>query len=186
VIVSSGAIGSPKLLMQSGIGPADHLTAVGVPVLHGLPGVGGNMQDHLDLFVICECTGDHTYDNVAKLHRTLWAGIEYMLFRTGPVASSLFETGGFWYADQDVRSPDIQFHLGLGSGIEAGVARLKRRRHSQFRLSSSALARHGPPLLGRSGGAAADRSELLERSARSEDVARRAEDRARDHAAAGA
>ncbi|MGO6789029.1 GMC family oxidoreductase [Rhizobium ruizarguesonis] len=125
VLISSGAIGSPKLLLQSGIGPADHLRSVGVKVLHDLPGVGGNLQDHLDLFVIAECTGDHTYDGVAKLHRTLWAGIQYVLFRTGPVASSLFETGGFWYADPEARSPDIQFHLGLGSGIEAGVERLK-------------------------------------------------------------
>ena len=125
VIVTSGAMGSPKLLLQSGIGPAAHLRSVGVPVLHDLPGVGENLQDHLDLFVIAECTGDHTYDNVAKLHRTLWAGLQYVLFRTGPVASSLFEAGGFWYADPEARSPDIQFHLGLGSGIEAGVARLK-------------------------------------------------------------
>ncbi|KQS69888.1 alanine-phosphoribitol ligase [Rhizobium sp. Leaf371] len=125
VLVTSGAIGSPKLLLQSGIGPADHLTSVGVPVAHDLPGVGGNLQDHLDLFVIAECTGDHTYDGVAKLHRTLWAGLEYVLFRSGPVASSLFETGGFWYADPNARSPDIQFHLGLGSGIEAGVEKLK-------------------------------------------------------------
>ncbi|MBB4272583.1 GMC family oxidoreductase [Rhizobium mongolense] len=125
VLVSSGAIGSPKLLLQSGVGPADHLKAVGVDVKHDLPGVGGNLQDHLDLFVISECTGDHTYDGVAKLHRTLWAGLQYVLFRSGPVASSLFETGGFWYADPNARSPDIQFHLGLGSGIEAGVARLK-------------------------------------------------------------
>jgi choline dehydrogenase-like flavoprotein len=125
VLITSGAIGSPKLLLQSGIGPADHLSTVGVKVLHDLPGVGSNMQDHLDLFVIAECTGDHTYDGVAKLHRTLWAGLEYVLFRTGPVASSLFETGGFWYADPGARSPDIQFHLGLGSGIEAGVEKLK-------------------------------------------------------------
>ncbi|MBB4093835.1 alanine-phosphoribitol ligase [Ochrobactrum pecoris] len=125
VIVSSGAIGSPKLLLQSGIGPADHLKEAGVSVKHDLPGVGENMQDHLDLFVIAECTGDHTYDGVAKLHRTLGAGLQYLLLRSGPVASSLFETGGFWYADPDARSPDIQFHLGLGSGIEAGVEKLK-------------------------------------------------------------
>ena len=49
-------------------------------------------------------------------------GLQYLLTKRGPVASSLFETGGFWYADKDARSPDIQFHLGLGSGIEAGVA----------------------------------------------------------------
>mgnify|MGYP000541817297 CR=1 FL=1 len=125
VLVTSGAIGSPKLLLQSGIGPADHLRSVGVEVKHDLAGVGSNLQDHLDLFVIAECTGDHTYDGVAKLHRTVWAGLEYMLFRSGPVASSLFETGGFWYADPQARSPDIQFHLGLGSGIEAGVEKLK-------------------------------------------------------------
>ncbi|HEX2555759.1 MAG TPA: GMC family oxidoreductase N-terminal domain-containing protein [Microvirga sp.] len=125
VLVTSGAFGSPKLLMQSGIGPADHLASVGVPVTHDLPGVGSNLQDHLDLFVICECTGDHTYDNYAKLHRTVWAGLQYALFKSGPVASSLFETGGFWYADPNARSPDVQFHLGLGSGIEAGVEKLK-------------------------------------------------------------
>jgi choline dehydrogenase-like flavoprotein len=125
VIVTSGAIGSPRLLLLSGIGPADHLRAVGVSVVHDLPGVGSNMQDHLDLFVIAECTGDHTYDNYAKPHRAAWAGLQYLLFKTGPVASSLFETGGFWYADENARSPDIQFHLGLGSGIEAGVAKLK-------------------------------------------------------------
>jgi choline dehydrogenase-like flavoprotein len=125
VLIASGAFGSPKLLLQSGIGPADHLRGIGVPVAHDLPGVGENLQDHLDLFVIAECTGDHTYDNIAKPHRTLWAGLQYLLFKNGPVASSLFETGGFWWADKDARSPDIQFHLGLGSGIEAGVARMK-------------------------------------------------------------
>jgi choline dehydrogenase-like flavoprotein len=129
VIVSSGAIGSPKLLMQSGIGSADHLRAIGVDVVHDLPGVGSNLQDHLDLFVIAECTGDHTYDKYGKPHYAAWAGIQYLLLRKGPVASSLFETGGFWYADTTgqtrARSPDIQFHLGLGSGIEAGMAKMR-------------------------------------------------------------
>src|SRR5882672_958415 len=127
VIVTSGAMGSPKLLMQSGIGPADHLRSVGVKVVHDLPGVGSNLQDHLDLFVIAECTGDHTYDKFNRPHHAAWAGIQYLLFKKGPVASSLFETGGFWYADRGAttRSPDIQFHLGLGSGIEAGMAKLK-------------------------------------------------------------
>jgi choline dehydrogenase-like flavoprotein len=124
VILASGAIGSPKLLMQSGVGPADHLKSVGITPLHDLPGVGSNFQDHLDLFIICECTGDHSYDKYAKPHWSALAGLQYLLFKTGPVASSLFETGGFWYADQNARSPDIQFHLGLGSGIEAGVAKL--------------------------------------------------------------
>jgi choline dehydrogenase-like flavoprotein len=122
VILSAGAIGSPRLLMLSGIGPADHLAEVGVKVVMDQPGVGANLQDHLDLFVIAECTGPHTYDRYAKPLWSAVAGVQYLLTRTGPVASSLFETGGFWFADPNARSPDIQFHLGLGSGIEAGVA----------------------------------------------------------------
>jgi len=124
VIVSSGAIGSPKLLQQSGIGPAGELKKVGVDVVHDLPGVGSNMQDHLDLFVICECTGDHTYDKYARPQHAAMAGLQYLLLKKGPVASSLFETGGFWYADEASAAPDVQFHLGLGSGIEAGVEKL--------------------------------------------------------------
>ena len=127
VIVSSGAFGSPKLLLQSGIGPADHLRSVNVPVIHDLPGVGANLQDHLDLFAIAECTGDHTYDKYKRWHHAALAALQYLVLRTGPVASSLFETGGFWYADGpgSARSPDIQFHLGLGSGIEAGVEKMR-------------------------------------------------------------
>jgi len=127
VIVSSGAFGSPKLLMQSGIGPADHLRAVGIDVVHDAAGVGANLQDHLDLFVIAECTGDHTYDKFNQPHHAALAGLQYLLMKKGPVASSLFETGGFWYAEPQNRdrSPDIQFHLGLGSGIEAGMAKMR-------------------------------------------------------------
>ena len=127
VIVCSGAIGSPRLLMHSGIGPADHLRSVGLAPVHDLPGVGSNLQDHLDLFVIAECTGDHTYDKYQRPWHAAWAGLQYLLLKKGPAASSLFETGGFWYADPDAlaRSPDIQFHLGLGSGIEAGITGLE-------------------------------------------------------------
>jgi choline dehydrogenase len=124
VILSSGAIGSPRMLMLSGIGPADHLRDVGINPVFDQPGVGSNLQDHLDLFVIAECTGPHTYDRYAKPLWSAVAGLQYLFTRKGPVASSLFETGGFWYADENARSPDIQFHLGLGSGIEAGVANM--------------------------------------------------------------
>ncbi|MGL4296344.1 MAG: GMC family oxidoreductase [Aestuariivirga sp.] len=125
VIVTSGAIGSPRLLMLSGIGPADHLTSVGIQPVHDLPGVGSNLQDHLDLCVLSECTGDHSYDKYGKPAWAALAGLRYLLTRTGPAASSLFETGGFWKADPDAPAPDIQFHFGLGTGIEAGIAKLK-------------------------------------------------------------
>ncbi|MGE3743235.1 MAG: GMC family oxidoreductase, partial [Geminicoccaceae bacterium] len=87
--------------------------------------VGGNLQDHLDLNAMAECSGDYTYDSYLKPHRAVWAGLQYLLFRRGPVASTLFESGGFWYADPSAPWPDIQFHLGLGSGIEAGVEKLE-------------------------------------------------------------
>jgi choline dehydrogenase-like flavoprotein len=122
VILSSGAIGSPRLLMLSGIGPADHLRSVGIEVVLDHAGVGSNLQDHFDIFVISEVTGPHTYDRYQKPLWSVLAGVQYLATKRGPVASSLFETGGFWYADPNARSPDIQFHLGLGSGIEAGVA----------------------------------------------------------------
>ncbi len=121
VLLSSGAIGSPRLLQLSGIGPADALRNVGLDVVFDQPLVGENLQDHLDLYCICEVSGPHTYDRYAKLHMSALAGLQYIFTRKGPVASSLFETGGFWYADPDARSPDIQFHLGLGTGIEKGV-----------------------------------------------------------------
>ena len=121
VVVTSGAIGSPRLLMLSGIGPADPLRAAGIDVAHDLPGVGQNLQDHIDLCALAECTGPHSYDGVQRLDRSLLAGLQYLLFKSGPVTSSLFETGAFWYADETARSPDIQFHFGQGSGIEKGI-----------------------------------------------------------------
>ena len=152
VIVSSGAIGSPRLLMLSGIGPADHLTEIGIKPVFDQPQVGSNFQDHLDLYTISEVTGPHSYDRYAKLHWSALAGLQYLLTRRGPVASSLFETGGFWYADKEARSPDIQLHLGLGTGIESGVAAmpnggvtlnacyLRPRSRGTVRLASADLA----------------------------------------------
>jgi choline dehydrogenase-like flavoprotein len=141
VIVSCGAIGSPRLLLLSGIGPAGELESLDIPVVHNLSGVGKNLQDHLDLFAISECTGDHTYDKFNKPHYAALAGLQYLALKNGPVASSLFETGGFWYADGtgSARSPDIQFHLGLGSGIEAGMAKL---RNAGVTLNSAFLRPH--------------------------------------------
>jgi choline dehydrogenase-like flavoprotein len=121
VILASGAIGSPRLLQLSGIGPADHLSALGIKVIYDQPQIGANLQDHLDLYCIAELRGPYSYDRYAKPHWAAIAGLQYIFGRKGPVASSLFETGGFWYADPDARSPDIQFHLGLGTGIEHGV-----------------------------------------------------------------
>ena len=124
VVVTSGAIGTPYLLMHSGIGPASHLERVGVKVRHDLPGVGSNLQDHINLCVIAELTGPHSYDGYQRLDRTIRAGLQYFLFRSGPAAASFFETGAFWFTNAKANSPDIQFHLGQGSGIEKGIAKV--------------------------------------------------------------
>ncbi|MEL6463726.1 MAG: GMC family oxidoreductase N-terminal domain-containing protein [Pseudomonadota bacterium] len=126
VLVTSGAIGSPRLLMLSGIGPADHLKSVGVDVVHDLPGVGQNLQDHLDLCVLAECSGHHSYDGMDKFPRSAIAALQYVMFKSGPVTSSLFETGAFWYASDASPLPDLQFHFGQGSGIEKGIVTIDK------------------------------------------------------------
>lgn len=125
LILSSGAIGTPRLLQLSGIGPAADLERLGIDVCYDQPAVGADLQDHLDLYCICELSGPYSYDRYTKPHWAVLAGLQYLFTKTGAVASSLFETGGFWYADPQASTPDVQFHLGLGTGIEHGVVAMK-------------------------------------------------------------
>lgn len=126
VLVTSGAIGSPRLLLLSGIGPADHLKSVGMDVMHDLPGVGQNLQDHLDLCALAECSGRYSYDGMDKFPKSYIAALQYALFKSGPVTSSLFESGLFWYGSDASPLPDIQMHFGQGSGIEKGIVTIDK------------------------------------------------------------
>ncbi len=121
VIVTAGAIGSPKLLMLSGIGPAAHLKEVGVPVVHHLPGVGENFHDHFSTDVTWVLNGPHSYDKYKKKHWQLAAGLQYLAFRSGPVSSNIVEAGAFWWSDRSEKTPDLQFHFLAGAGVEEGV-----------------------------------------------------------------
>lgn len=121
VVVTAGAIGSPKLLMLSGIGRPVELEHVGVKPLHALNGVGQNLQDHFDIDIVYELNGPFSLDKYAKKHMMLLAGLEYKLFNKGPVTSNIAEGGAFWYSDADVPTPDLQFHFLPGAGVEAGV-----------------------------------------------------------------
>ncbi|WP_373502934.1 GMC family oxidoreductase [Aestuariivirga sp.] len=121
VIVTAGAIGSPKLLMLSGIGPSGHLKEVGVPIVHDLPGVGQNFHDHFSTDVTWVLNGAHSYDKYKKKHWQLMAGLEYLAFRSGPVASNIVEAGAFWWSDRSEKTPDLQFHFLAGAGVEEGV-----------------------------------------------------------------
>ena len=121
VIVTAGAIGSPKLLMLSGIGPAAHLKDKGIGVQHDLPGVGRNLHDHFSTDVTWAINGPYSYDKYKKLHWQALAGLQYLLYKTGPIASNIVEAGGFWWHDRAETTPDLQWHFLAGAGVEAGV-----------------------------------------------------------------
>ena len=108
IILCSGAINSPQLLMLSGIGPADHLQTTGIPVAHDMAGVGQNLQDHLDICTLISSSSPDTYD---KLSRAL-AGLKYVFGKKGPATSNLAEGGGFVSSKlASNERPDIQFHF---------------------------------------------------------------------------
>ena len=118
VILTAGALNSPKILLLSGIGPAAHLRSVGVDVAHDLPGVGQNLHDHLDIFMMYNVKGVHSYDINKKPHRQLWAGLQYLAYRNGPVTGTIVEGGAFCWANKSVSEPDLQYHFLAGTGVE--------------------------------------------------------------------
>jgi choline dehydrogenase len=121
IVVCSGAIGSPHLLLLSGIGPADQLRSKGVPVVRDLKGVGFNLQDHVDIYLIHQLTGPYSYDKYKKLRWQVWAGLQYATLRRGPVTSNICEGGAFWWGNRADPLPDLQLHFLPGAGIEEGV-----------------------------------------------------------------
>ena len=121
VIIASGAIGSPKLLMLSGIGPSAHLAEHGIDVVNDLPGVGQNLQDHTNIDIVYQLTGPYSFDKYKKPHWKVMAGLEYLALGKGPVASNIVEGGAFWWGDRAEKTPDLQFHFLPGAGVEKGV-----------------------------------------------------------------
>jgi len=121
VLLTAGAIGTPKLMLLSGLGPADQLRRHGIDVVGDLPGVGENLTDHFGIDIVAELHGHESLDKYNRPHRAVWAGLQYLAFGTGPVASNVVEGGAFWYADEGASCPDLQFHFLAGAGAEAGV-----------------------------------------------------------------
>ncbi|NVB42688.1 GMC family oxidoreductase N-terminal domain-containing protein [Pseudenhygromyxa sp. WMMC2535] len=113
VVLCAGAIGSPQLLLRSGVGPGEALHALGIAVSHELPGVGKNLQDHLFVpagyEVEAEVAGEMEPVNLLR-----WLG-RYVVSRAGPLSSSGAEAGGFVRSREDVALPDLQLHF-LGTG----------------------------------------------------------------------
>lgn len=111
VILSAGAIGSPQILQNSGIGPAALLRKVGVPVLHDLPGVGRNLQDHLQVRLVFKTRERTLNDEVNSLIGKAWVGMQYMLNRTGPLTLAASQVTIFTRSSPEADRPDIQFHM---------------------------------------------------------------------------
>jgi choline dehydrogenase len=111
VIVSGGAINSPQLLMLSGLGQADALQRLGLPVVADLPGVGANLQDHIEIYVQHACTQPVSLYSTQKPLAKLAIGARWLLTGTGPGASNHFEAGGFIRSRAGVRHPDLQYHF---------------------------------------------------------------------------
>jgi choline dehydrogenase len=121
VILCAGSINSPRLLMISGVGPADHLREKGINVHADIPGVGQNLQDHIEVSLISELERAFSYDKYKKLHWQTWAGLQYALFRSGPVVSNVVEGGAFFRSSLAEGRPDLQFCFLPGAGVEEGV-----------------------------------------------------------------
>jgi choline dehydrogenase-like flavoprotein len=121
IILCAGAIGSPQLLMLSGIGPADHLRTLDIPVLCDLPGVGANLQDHPAVAVAFECNQPVSLASAETLPNLL----RYMSFKTGPLTSNVGEGGGFVKTSPSLDAPDLQYHFAPGYFIEHGFQQIK-------------------------------------------------------------
>jgi len=111
VLVCAGAINSPQLLLLSGIGPADQLGRHGIAVVADLPGVGENLQDHLEIYVQHACIRPVSLYSATRPWNRLRIGIQWLLWRSGPGATSHFEAGGFIRSRAGVEHPDLQYHF---------------------------------------------------------------------------
>jgi len=111
VIVSGGAINSPQILMLSGIGDAEALQRLGIASVAHVPGVGANLQDHIETYVQHACTQPITLHSTQNLIAKGAIGVEWLLFRTGLGATNHFESGGFIRSRAGVQHPDLQYHF---------------------------------------------------------------------------
>ncbi|MDR3474957.1 MAG: choline dehydrogenase [Devosia sp.] len=111
VIVSAGTVNSPQILMLSGIGPADELAAHGIEVALDLPGVGKNLQDHVDCVMSYECSKPVTLYGDLRADRLIWSVFQGMAFGEGVATTFPYEAGAFLKSRPDLVAPDIQLHF---------------------------------------------------------------------------
>ena len=150
VIVCAGSINSPQLLKLSGVGPGSELAALGIAVVQDLPGVGENLQDHLEFYFQVASREPVTLYSQMSLWRRALIGARWLLAHDGLGASNHFETGGFIRSRAGIRYPDMQFHflplavnydgssLAKEHGFQAHVGPMRSHSHGHVRLRSAA------------------------------------------------
>lgn len=111
VVIAASAINSPKLLMLSGIGPAQHLKEHGIELVADRPGVGQNLQDHLELYIQMAASQPVSLYKYWNLLGKAWVGAQWLFARRGPGASNQFESAAFIRSDAGVDYPDLQYHF---------------------------------------------------------------------------
>jgi len=154
VIVAASSLNSPKLLMLSGIGPAAHLKEHGIEVVADRPGVGQNLQDHLELYIQQAATKPVSLFAYWNLRGKAKIGLEWLLWKTGLGSSNQFESAGFVRSDVGIKYPDIQFHFlpiavsydgkvaPDGHGFQAHVGPMRSKSRGQVTLRSADPADH--------------------------------------------
>jgi len=150
VLLCAGAVQSPQLLMLSGIGDAMELQRHGIALQRHLPGVGGNYHDHLAISILMEMDNTASYGlSFRTAHRALWNGLQYALWREGPLASNLFESTAFIRSSPAADRPDLQivfqparrnrnlFPLPLGHGMAISSVGLYPKSRGRVHLASA-------------------------------------------------
>jgi choline dehydrogenase len=149
VIVAASAINSPKLLMLSGIGPAAHLKKMGIELIADRPGVGQNLQDHLELYIQQACLQPITLFKYWNLFGKMRVGLEWLFNKTGPGSSNAFESCAFLRSKPGIKYPDIQYHFlpiavrydgqaaAEGHGFQAHVGPMRSTSRGAVTLRSS-------------------------------------------------
>jgi choline dehydrogenase len=154
VILSAGCIGSPQILKLSGVGPPGELREHGIEVVHALPGVGENLQDHLEFYFQVACLEPITlYSSLGKIAR-LRIGVRWLLRHDGLGASNHFETGAFIRSRAGIRYPNLQYHflpmavsydgasLAQEHGFQAHIGPMRSRSRGWVRLRSARVEDH--------------------------------------------
>ena len=150
VILSGGPINSPQLLKLSGVGPATELRTLGIPVVRDLPGVGENLQDHLEFYFQMECLQPVTLYSAMNPLAKAAIGARWLATKSGLGATNHFESCGFIRSRRGIRYPDIQFHflplavaydgstMAEGHGFQAHVGPMRSKSRGHVRLRSAA------------------------------------------------